>query len=301
MRVLAVATIGGLFACTAGRPSTDTRATDAVAAALGGTTVARVGPITIDRELVVAVARAQHVSGDVALQHLIDDVLLAEAAIRNQVYDDPGARLAEASTLARNRLIRLRESTLATPFTDEEIAAMLPGHWVELERPEMRLVIHALVDKKTANGADVARTLQTELAAANGETPEKSETAFTAHATAFKVKPPMRIEKFAIVADGRFAKVNGGIVLEPFRKGTFDIPEVLGTSVVVETDYGFHVIRLLAKEPALTTTREQKLAKMHTDLVAARVRGAQESLLMKLYADAKVSVVAADGDLMLPK
>lgn len=301
VRAVAIATVVGLIACGGEHAPTETRAPDPVVAALGGTTVARVGTFSVDRSLVVTVARAQHVPASLALQHLVDDVLLAEAAKKQRPYDDPGVRLAEASTLARSLLTRLRVSSLATPFTDQEISAMLPGYWVELERPEMRLVIHALVDKTTSNAAEIARTLQKDLADANGETPEKSEAQFGARAKALKLNPALRIEKFAIVADGRFAKVNGGVVLDEFTKGAFAIPQVLGTSDVVQTEYGFHVIRLLAKEPPLTATREEKLAKMHTDLVAARVRVAHEDLLKKLHEGAKVSIVATDNDLLLPR
>lgn len=303
VEAVAVLAIAAIFGCTGGeRPPSPGQASAPTTAALGGTVVARVGDIPIERSLVAAVARAQRVGADVALQRLIDDVLLSEVAKKEGAANDLAVRGAERSALGRALLLRLRGGALAKgPFTDAEIAAQLPGYWLELDRPERRLIVHALVKKDVPNGAEVARALQKELVTANGPDAARSEAEFTARAKAFQATPPVHVEKFAIVSDGRVAAANAGSVLESFTKGTFDIPEVLGTSDVVETTYGWHVIRLLEKFPPLHTTREEKIAKMMPDLVAVRVRALQDELVTKLHASAKTEIVANDSDLLLPR
>jgi parvulin-like peptidyl-prolyl isomerase len=281
-----------------GERRSDAPAPAAVTAALGGTVVARVGDVAIDRALVLSVARAQHVTAEVALQRLIDDALLAEAARRSQ----PQTGVAESSVLARALVLRLKDEALAKgPFTDEEIAGPLSSYWLELDRPEKRTIVHALIKREVAGAEALARTLQKELSLANGPDAAASEAAFTAHAKQFKVTPQVHVEKFAIVADGRVAALNGGSVLEPFTKGTFAIPEVLGTSDVVETTYGFHVIRLLGREPPLQATREQKIERMKPDLIGARVRTVQEELLNRLRSQTTIAILATDNDLLLPR
>lgn len=297
MRALALAALV-VVACNGERPGNDAPSPGAVAAALGGTTVARVGEAAIDRSLVLAVARAQHVTAEVALQRLIDDALLSEAA-RRQNAD---TRHGEAAVLARALILRLRDRALAKgPFTDEEIAVPLAGYWLELDRPEKRTIVHALIKKEVAGGADHARALQKELASANGPDEAKSEAAFTERAKQLKITPPVIVEKFAIVSDGRVAAPGGASVLESFAKAAFDVPAVFGTSDVVETEYGWHVIRVLAREPELRATREEKIAKMTPDLVGNRVRALQEELLQRLRAGADITMLATDNDLLLPR
>ncbi len=297
MRPMAIAAIV-VAACSGERSSTDTPAPGAVPAALGAATVARVGDLSIERSLLIAVARAQHVSADVALQRLIDDALLAEAARKH----NPDTRNGEAAVLARALILRLKSVALAKgPFTDEEIAVPLAGYWLELDRPEKRTLVHALIKKEVAGGAELARALQKELAAANGPDEAKSEAAFSERAKQFKVKPAVHVEKFAIVSDGRVAAPGGGSVLDAFTKGAFDVPAVFGTSDVVETEYGWHVIRVLAREPEHRATREEKIARMMPDLVGNRVRGLQEELLQRLRASTTIAVLATDSDLLLPR
>jgi hypothetical protein len=294
MRAVTIATIVCAIACSGERPVTETKKTEPTLASLGGNLVARVGGTTIDRALVTTVARAQRTTAAIAAARLIDDVLLAEAATREKAMDDVGVRLSIASILARVRLDKLRETELARgEFSDQEIAETLPGYWVDLDRPEKRTIIHALVDKKHADGAELAKQLQKDLAAT------KTEDEFRAHAHAFKPEP--HIERFAIVSDGRMAVINGGSVLEEFSKAAFAIPDAGGTSDVVTTSYGWHVIRVLDKSPPVVTTREQKIAKMAPDLIARRVQAAHDALIKQLDAQNKVQIVATDTDLSLPK
>lgn len=284
--------IVALTACGGERAPTQTSAPQPVTAALGGTIVARVGDTAIERSLVVAVARAQGVSAELALQRLIDDVLLASSAQQHK----PETRNAEAAVLARALITRLKAEALARgDFTDQELAAQLPNYWLELDRPEKRTVVHALIAKKVPNGKDLAQTLHKELVGS------KDEADFTARAKAFKVDPPVHVEKFAIVSDGRLAQPGGGGVVEPFTKGTFAVTEIPGTSEVVETEFGWHIIRVLDREPPQIASRQEKIAKMRHDLIGARVKTAQDELLGKLQAATKIELVATDHDLLLPR
>jgi len=293
-----VACNGDRAAGTAG-PSTPP-----VAASLGGLVVARVGGVAIDRSVVLAVARAKKISAADALSAVIDDALLAYAATTEGAEKEASVQLRTASALSRAMLGKLREQTLATPFTDEELAPVVANSWLSVEHPELRRVAHALVKKDVPNARAVAGDLRTALLAVKDPDPAKNEAAFVEAAKAFKVPsgPPVHVEPLRIAEDGRLAEPGlVGAVEEAFTKGAFSIGDALGTSELVETTYGVHVIRLLEKTPPLSLPREQKIEKLRADLIANRVAPAQEQALAPLRAATKIELLANDELLALPR
>jgi hypothetical protein len=304
--VASIVMLSGVFlACSGDHPAPAPGPTpSAVSASLGGNVVARVADVAIDRALVVAVARAQKITADQALSRVTNDVLLAHAAVANGAEHDDAVMLRTATALSRAMLARLRANATATDFTDEEIAAVAGSRWLELDHPELRRVVHALVKKDVPNAHAVAAELRAALMAANAPTAAESEVAFTQAAKNFNVPsgPAVYVETLRIAEDGRVAEEGAtGTIQEPFTKGTFAIGEVLGTSGIVETTYGFHVIRLLEKAPPLRLSREQKIEKLMPELVATRVKPAHGQLLNQLRAATKIDVVATDALLALPR
>lgn len=298
LSVASVACNGDHAAGTAG-PSTPP-----VAASLGGVVVARVGDVSIDRALVLAVARAKKISAADAVSAVINDALLAHAAKKQGAENGSAVQLRTASALSRAMLAKLREQTLAAPFTDEELAAVVSNSWLSVEHPELRRVVHALVKKDVPNARTVASDLRTAVLAVKDPNPAKNEAAFVETAKSFKVPsgPAVHVEPLRIAEDGRLAEPGiVGAVEEPFTKGAFAIGEVLGTSDLVETTYGVHVIRLLEKTPPLSLPREQKIEKLRAELIANRVAPAQEQLLAPLRAATKIEFLANDELLALPR
>ncbi len=303
--LLAIAVLG-LGACGDERATTTApagAAPAAVSAALGGQVVARVGATTIDRTLVAEVARARGLSASDALRVLVDEAVLAEAARREGGVESAAARVRTASTLARAMTTKIRDAAVARgPFTDEEIAEALGDLWIELERPETRVAAHALIRKEVPGGAELAKRLHEELSKATGPDAETSEKAFFEAAKAFALPAGHavhfeRLEPFTI--QGKIAVANMAAEMNPtFSKATFAIPAALGTSDVVETPFGWHVIRLLEILPPKTSTREEKLAKLGPQLVAVRVAPIFEAELAKLRVAAQPVVLAKDADLV---
>jgi hypothetical protein len=292
------------LACTGDRPAPAPATPPAVTASLGGVVVAKVGDTTIDRSLVLAVARARKISAEDALALLINDALLARAAIANGAEKDAVIALRGTTPLSRALLNQLRDKSIATPFTDEEIAAVSEHHWLTTNHPELRRVVHALVKKGVPNTRAVAEELRTALLAANGPDAGKSESAFTEAAKNFKVPsgPPVHVENLRVAEDSRIAEPGAdGSVEEAFTKGTFAIADVFGTSELVETTYGVHVIRLLDKTPPMRLTREQVIEKLRPDLIATRVSPAHDQLLNRLRAATKVELVSDDALLAMPR
>lgn len=304
-RVFAIACFVSATSCGGERAPTSTTgpAPAPVKANLGGDVVARVGSVSLDRALVIAVARARGISAKAAVDALVGEAVLAEAALRAGAANERGVHLQVGIPLARAMLDRFRTDALAQgPWTDEEIDKFGAEQWRELNRPEGRAVVHALVKKEVPDAEQVARQLREKLVDANGPDAASSAKAFTDAAHAFKVPsgPAVHVEELSFVADGRMLEGNGTL-LPSFTKGAFAIPNVLGTSDVVETSYGYHVIRLLAIFPPKIASREERIARLEPQLVGARVKALHDAKLDALRKANPPQLLAADADLLLPR
>jgi len=278
-------------------------AQNAVNVALGGQTVARIGATAIDRALVRAVMQARGLSAKAVLDALVEEAILAEAAIRAGAPNDLAARGRLNAALARPLLDRFRAEGLAAgPWTDDELAKLGADQWRELARPEGRVVVHALVKKEVPDAEQVGKRLREKLLEVSGTDPETNLKAFTEAAKAFKVPsgPPVHIEQLSFVSDGRSLDSPGSL-LPSFTKGAFAIPAVFGTSDLVETSFGFHVIRMLAIIPPKTTTREERIAILEPQLVSARVKAVHDARLAALHKQTPPQMLGSDQDLLLPK
>lgn len=294
MRLL-LAIAGITVACSGehGATTGPAPASSAQSARLGGDIVARVGDIPLERTLVLAVARARGISAREAVDALIGEAILAQAALHAGAPRDP------AQPLARALLDRMRDEALAQgPWTDEELGRLSKEQWKELDRPEGRTVVHALVKKDVPNAAEVAKELHDKLVAATGPDAVASARAFSDAAKAFHVL--VHVEELSFVADGRLLEGTGSI-LPSFTKGAFSIPAVLGTSDVVQTDYGFHVIRLLAIFPPKVASREERITRLRPQLIAGRARALNDALLARLQKEHSPRIVGSDQDLLLPR
>jgi hypothetical protein len=275
----------------------------AVNAALGGLVVAKVGDVAIDRELVLAIARARGISAKDALSAAIEDALLAEAALRAKALDDASLRRQLEAPLVRALAAKVRAQALGEgPFTDAELAAVVEKH-PELSRPESRIALHALVKKQVPGAEALAKELRTRVMTANGDDDAASETAFreAANGLAMPAGHSLVIEKLTpIDANGRLVGSKSSVE-QAFAKATFAVPKALGTSEIVETSYGFHVIRVLDVLPAYEASREEKLTKLEPELVAARVGKLWNPLLARLRTEVKPLMFPTDLDLAAPR
>jgi hypothetical protein len=271
------------------------------AASLGGV-AAVVGTQTIGPDLVARVARAQGIPAAAAARTLVDEAVVAEAAVRAGALRDPNVARQLESAYARAIVARQRQDALALgPFTDDEIAGAMGDEWVDLDAPETRLTAHALVRADTNDGAAIAGAMRARLVGA------KDLSAFLEAAKAFGTEKgvPVVAENIdlPVTAEGRGAmRGAGGAGLDAtFAKEAFTIAKVGECSQVVKTSFGWHVIYLVAIQPERRATRETKIKTLLPVLLKNRAFGTFEARLAKLREGAHEAITAPSSDLAAPR
>jgi hypothetical protein len=279
---------------------TNAAALGGTSAQLGGSIVARVGGRTIDASTVAKVARAKRVSVYDATRALVDEEIFAQAALHDDALASPGVLTRLDGVLARAYAARLDDEALAQgPITDDEIAATMGDDWIELSRPETRVAVHALVREGTPNGAALADQLHDLVA------PTKTPQEFM---TAAPTLPGVDGKQLVVeplttpfTRDGRLLSPQPGGLDTTFTEATFAIAEVGGTSPVVHTSFGWHVIRLVEIRPAFEASHEEKARKLQGKIVLRRLGDRFTKAMDALRAATPAQIVATDADLMTPK
>ncbi len=262
--------------CTSSAPPPDTRV------ALGGEVVARVGDARIPKALVEQVARAKGVTPRAALDLLIEDALLAQHAKAEGAPARPDVKWKTRTVLARATTRRVREAAApdAAP-TDAEVERLTALHYWELGRGPARQVVHALVmrrEKKPFDEEGALQLAQTILAATtsvSNEGFEKAAAAVPAGTWTVKVEhlPP-------ILDDGR-TPIPGQNMVPEFAAGTFAIP-AKGDTRVVETSFGWHVVRLVEVLPPVSVPLEDRREALASEAYRDRGKELLDAALERL-------------------
>ena len=291
MRALVV---GILAACAS--PS----ATSTEHVSLGGE-VARVGDVAIPADLVARVAAVRHVTAREAAALLIDDALAANAAHARGLDRTPSATWAIQALKARVVASKLREDALAAgPPTDVEVAERSAAHWREVDVPEAVRVIHAVAlrpTKATAEQIARARKVASELAravtsASSAEEFEQKASAVAHDGIDVKVE---RLPAFDV--RGRVIEQDGGMDAT-FAASAYALREPGVTSAIVETSFGWHVIRLIERIPAKQITLERRRTLFTDEVNATRARHALEAIVAARRASSTVEIAPGATVLM---
>lgn len=286
---LALITLG---ACSSSPPSPE-------APPLGGEIVATVDALPITRAMVADVALAQSVPPRVALTHLVEDALLAREAVDQRLDTRLEVAWALRATLGRAsaRNIHRRAAALGPP-TDEEVNELSATRGTEFERPESVHVVHAIVMRpKDAARATEAREIALALATVlpTADSVDVFRTIATSRASAGIEVRVEDLPPFAI--DGRILG-GAGAMDETFARAAFALRTPGAMSDVVETSFGYHVIRLVERRPAESLSLAEKRARLADDIFARRARREVLAQVAERRAVTKVEVLSsAETDL----
>jgi hypothetical protein len=276
-RALAVCGYVALVAC--GGPSSAPSAQPTYGA-LGGE-VASVGQERIDGALVGEVARARGLSPRVALGALVDDALMAQGVRAQRIDHTPEVSWGETSAVARVTSKHLMDEARAKgPPSDDELSTVK--------------VVHALVLRsRSVPEARLRFAAQSIVDAVAGA---KSAADFQARAKAVSTDVRVTIEELPVFdAAGRME--DGSQVDPDFTAAAFSLRAPGDTSPIVETPFGWHVIRLVERERP-TASIEERRADLAEPVVELRARVALSALLARRRKRTGVEVSNSADEIM---
>jgi hypothetical protein len=272
---LSIAAWATLAACSHPSPPPST-----TVATLHAGEIGRVGDVSLPQSLVVDVSRAQSVPVRAAIEVLIEDALAAQAALSQHLMDRPSVQWACTSAIARRVPIRLAETAKAAgPPTDNELATLK--------------VVHAVVQrsKGLSDRADQAVAMAIEQAvrsAANADDFERLAAAVPHGEARVTIERILPFGAEGLMADGR--QLDRAFVAAAFMLDPSTISSA--TSPVVETRFGWHVIRLIERVLPERSSIEERRQALSAAVVSMRARASLDSLLRLRRRTTDVSVAA---------
>lgn len=271
-------------------------------AELGGEQVARVGDDGIPVALVVAVARAQKISKEEALERVVADAVAASAARKKgRDRESPTSWQLTAAKARFTAERMLADAKSKGPPTDDEIAEVTLAHWQEVDRPVSVRTVHAVVmlaadapAERRKEARAVAEAIREAVLSATSAEDFIAKANAVPHASELKVVaqtlPPMSVEGWVTEGDG---------TMEPaFAKGANAIAKVGDTSPIVQSPVGLHVIRLLERVPEQRMPLEARRVAFAESAFAGRARKSREARLAEWKAKNPSTIEPAAETLM---
>lgn len=203
----------------------------------------------------------------------LGQVKLADDAAR-KFYDENNQQF-QTPDQARVEYLVLSQESMPVEVSDAEIQAWYDGHKERYQQPEERRASHILIASET-EGKDKARAKAEEVL----QEVQKKPAAFAELARQHSDDPGSASQGGDLGFFGR------GMMVKPFEDATFGMKEG-DISGVVESDFGFHIIKLVsvraAKEKPLAEVRAEIEAELKTAASARKFAEAAESFSNIVY------------------
>jgi PPIC-type PPIASE domain len=294
---LAVVTL--LAACSRGPTPGPPSVAPAVPLASGA--VAQVGATAIPPPLVADVALRRGESTEIATQQLVEDALMAEGAVVRGMDRAPGTGWTLTAARASFLVDAVRLAAATPDPTNDELRERAAAHWREVDLPEQFRVVHAVVLRPArsspevdARGRAIAGSIAAAVASASSAEDFEAKASNVAH-PGFEV----RVEKLpAFVADGRTSEGPDSKFDPAFAAAAAALKTSGATSDVVESSFGWHVIRLIEKLPPHRLSPDELRARLADEVRARRARKRLDELLAARRAATQV-VTVEDADALL--
>jgi peptidyl-prolyl cis-trans isomerase C len=250
---------------------------------------ARVGSEDVSVETVARIASVTGTSLEAARDSAVTDALFA-ASVRADPARSAMLAVSERGVFARALLENLREKAGAGgPPSDAEVETQTRERWLELDRPESVRVTHAVVLTKSGADDAPAAALATKLEEAVRGAETSAE--FLRRANALpKASLELRAEPLPpVFPDGRMwdpapvppQRVSG--TLDPeFTRAAHALRQPGEHSPLVKTPFGYHVIRLDERLPAVKLGFDERRERLTDVVLALRAKTELDALLESL-------------------
>ena len=207
------------------------------------------------------------------LEDYLGKVKLAEGAARK--FYDENSKQFETPDQARAEFVVLAMDSLAVKVSDEEIKAWYDGHKDRYQQPEERRASHILIASEKI-GKDKARAKASEVL----QEIQKNPATFADLAKKHSDDPGSAAQGGDLGFFGR------GMMVKPFEDQAYSLNEGQ-ISDVVESDFGFHIIKLVsiraAKEKPLAEVRGDIETELKTSAAARKFAEAAEAFSNMVY------------------
>lgn len=264
---------------------------------------ASVGTELVALGTVARIASARGVSASQARELAIRDALLSAAA-RASPEHTAAIVVAERSNLARALLESFaRQAESAGPGTDTEVNELTAERWTEFDRPESVRTTHALVRVEKPEQDAEARALAAKLAASLSGITNAAD--FVARAQAFPAAPlGIVAERLGpVTPDGRMWEINARpgtkfpTLDAEYTKAATALQHPGDQSPLVKSSFGYHVILLEERIPAVRPSLEERHALLSTEIFSRRAKKLSDDALARLRQETPIEIARAADSL----